>query len=291
MARAGTESILTVGGRRVALVEYGDPQGRPVFLLHGIPASRLGNEFVDGPARQRGVRVICPDRGGVGGSESVPGRTLAGYAREIDELADALEFGEFAVVGYSGGGPFAVACAAGCGPRLTSAALMAGVAPVDDRDDARAGLAASDLHLLDLSVHRPGRARWLLRFERLATMLVPSLVVKQLAAGLAPADRAELARHDPRAAMAGFVEALRPGPDGVITDYRLWGSPWGVDWSGIRVHVHVFQGDADAIVPVHHAEDLIRRLPDAVGHLQVLPGTGHFSIQGRFGEILDAVGG
>ena len=286
MARGGTESVVTVGGHRVAVAEYGDPQGRPVFFLHGTPACRLGNDFVDAPARERGVRVICPDRGGVGRSDPVPGRTLAGYAREIDDLADALGLDEFGVVGYSGGGPFAVACAAGCGPRLKSVALMASVAPVDDREGARDGLAASDLHLLDLSLHSPARARWLLRFERLATMLVPSLAVKQLAAEVTPVDRAELARHDPRAAMAGFVEALRPGPNGVITDYRLWGSPWAVDWSAIRVPVHVFQGDADAFVPVHHAEDLMRRLPDTMGHLHLLPDTGHFSIQGRFGEIL-----
>ena len=289
MVRVGTDSILSVGGRRVAVAEYGDPQGRSVFLLHGTPACRLGNDFVDAPARERGVRVICPDRGGVGRSEPVPGRTLAGCAREIDDLADVLGIGEFGIVGYSGGGPFAVACAAGCGPRLTSVALMASVAPVDDRDGARDGLATSDLHLLDLSINGPGWARWLLRFERLATMLVPSLAVKQLAAELTPVDQAELARHAPRAAMVGFVEALRPGPNGVITDYRLWGSPWGVDWSGISVPVHVFQGDADAFVPVHHAEDLIRRLPDGVGHRHLLPGTGHFSIQGRVGEILDVV--
>jgi pimeloyl-ACP methyl ester carboxylesterase len=291
MVRAGTESVLTVGGHRVAVAEYGDPAGRPVFLLHGTPACRLGNDFVDVPARERGVRVICPDRGGIGGSEPVPGRTLAGYASELDALADGLGLGSFGVVGYSGGGPFAVACAAGCGPRLTSVGLMASVAPVDDRAGARDGLAASDLHLLDLAVRGSARARWLLRFERLATMLVPALAVNQLAAEVQPVDRAELARQDPRAAMAGFVEALRPGPDGVLTDYRLWGSPWGVDWSGIRVPVHVFQGDADAFVPIHHAEDLMRRLPDRVRHLHVLPGTGHFSIQGRVGEILDAVGG
>ena len=57
----------------------------------------------------------------------------------------------------------------------------------------------------------------------------------------------------------------------------------------MRVPVHVFQGDADRFVPVHHAEDLVRRLPDGIATLHLLPGTGHLSIQSRFGEILDAV--
>lgn len=143
--------MVVSGWRGVALVEHGDPTGKPVFLLHGTPGCRLGHEFADVPARERGVRVVVPDRGGVGGSAPVPGRTLAGYAGELLELADALGIEEFAVVGYSGGGPFAVACAAGCGPRLTSVGLMASAAPIDDRPGAREGLAASDLH-------RPGGA-------------------------------------------------------------------------------------------------------------------------------------
>ncbi|MGI5132041.1 alpha/beta fold hydrolase [Pseudonocardia sp. CA-107938] len=283
-------SAVVCGGRRVAVAEYGDPEGRPVFLLHGTPASRLGNDFADAPARERGIRVLCPDRGGIGRSDPVPGRTVAGYAGELVELADALGIDEFAVIGYSGGGPFAVACAAGCGPRLTSVGLMAAVAPVDDRPGARDGLAASDRHLLDAAVRSPFRAGLVLRFERVVTLLVPALAVRELSAELTPVDRAELARHTPREAMAGFVEALRPGPDGVLTDYRLWGSPWRVDWSAVTVPVHVFQGDADPFVPVHHAEDLVRRLPAGVGHLHLLPGVGHLSLQTRFGEILDALG-
>ena len=219
----------------------------------------------------------------------IPGAPWPATRERSSKLADALGIGEFAVVGYSGGGPYAVAAAAGCGPRLTSVGLMAAAAPIDDRRGAREGLAASDLNLVDLALHHPLRARLQLRFERVGAMLFPAVAVKQLAAEVSLVDQDELARDGGTATMASFVEALRPGPHGVLTDFRLWGSPWGVDWSAVRVPVHVFQGDADRFVPVHHAEDLVRRLPDGIAMLHLLPGTGHLSIQTRFGEILDAV--
>jgi pimeloyl-ACP methyl ester carboxylesterase len=74
-----------------------------------------------------------------------------------------------------------------------------------------------------------------------------------------------------------------------VLDYRLWAKPWGLYWHGITFPVHIFQGDRDAIVPWHHAEDLAARLPNAT--VRRLDGEGHVSIQGRVGEILDAAMG
>jgi pimeloyl-ACP methyl ester carboxylesterase len=114
------------------------------------------------------------------------------------------------------------------------------------------------------------------------------MTVEQFADELAPPDRAALDGADPAAVMAFFVESMRQGPAGVIEEYRLWSSPWDIDWSAIRVPVHLFQGDADQMVPMDHAEDIVARLPDGIGRLHRLPGVGHISIQARIGEILDA---
>ncbi|MGD9528781.1 alpha/beta fold hydrolase [Pseudonocardia sp.] len=282
------QSVVGVRSRRVTLAEHGDPAGRPVFLLHGTPACRLGNEFAHAPAVERGIRVICPDRPGIGGSDPLPGRTLRGYAGELGDLADALGIREFAVVGYSCGGPYALACAAGCGPRLTGVALMAGAGPIGDRPAALDGLAPSDRQLLELVHHRPARAAWTLRAMKLAARYVPAMTVEQFADELAPPDRAALDGADPAAVMAFFVESMRQGPAGVIEEYRLWSSPWDIDWSAITVPVHVFQGEADQMVPMDHAEDIVARLPEGIGRLHRLPGVGHISIHARIGEILDA---
>jgi pimeloyl-ACP methyl ester carboxylesterase len=279
---------LAVNGRKIALVEHGDPAGRPVFLFHGTPASRVGFEYTDQPARERGIRVICPDRPGIGRSEPLPSHTLGGYAGEVLALADALAIDRFSVIGYSCGGPFALSCAAGGGPRVTAVALMAGAGPVDDRDGARAGMAPSDLQLMMLSLHQPGKAARQLRIQRFAARLVPRLAVNSIAAEVSPPDRAALAGEIGPATVRSFVEAMRHGPAGVVADYQLYARPWDIAWPDIAVPVHLFQGDADKYVPMHHAEDIVRRLRPGIGHLRRLEGDGHFSITTRIGEILDS---
>lgn len=288
-ATIGTDRTVTVDGRTVALVEHGDPAGAPVFLFHGVPDSRLGKEFADAPARERGVRVLCPDRGGVGGSDPVGGRSIAGYAGEVLALADVLGIDRFATVGYSCGGPYALSCAAGCGSRVIATALMAGAGPIDDRPGAREGLAPSDVELLETIERRPSRAATMLRIQKLATKLAPGLAIKQIAGELSGPDREELARHTPAETMAFFLESLRQGPGAVIEEYRLWAGPWHLDWAAITGPVAIFQGEDDAMVPMHHAEDILSRLPDGTGTLHRLPATGHLSIQQHIGAVLDAV--
>jgi pimeloyl-ACP methyl ester carboxylesterase len=282
-------TVLTVDGRRVAVAEYGDPAGRPVFLLHGIPASRLGNGFADRPARERGARVIAPDRPGIGGSAPLPGRTIGGYAHEVTALADALGIDRFAVVGYSAGAPYAIAAAAGAADRVRAVALMAGAGPVADRDGARDGMAASDLQMLDLSVRNPRRAARILRVQGLVTRIAPGLALRSIAGELSAADRAALAGGTGRSTLRSFVEAMRQGGGGVVADYRLYAGVWDVAWANVTVPVEIFQGDADGFVPMHHAEDFVARLPSGLGRLHPLAGVGHISITARFGDILDAV--
>ncbi|GAA4938047.1 pimeloyl-ACP methyl ester carboxylesterase [Actinomycetospora succinea] len=284
-----TDRRVTVHGRAVAVVEHGDPAGAPVFFFHGTPDSRLGKDFTDGPARERGLRVLCPDRGGIGRSDPVPGRTIAGYAGEVIALADALGIDRFATVGYSAGGPFALACAAGCGPRITGTALMAGAGPIDDRPGAREGLAKSDLEMLDNLDDHPRREAMMLRLQKWASEIVPKTAVAQIAEELTEPDRAFLARRSPKEEMSFFVESLRQGPAGVMEEYRLWAQPWKIDWSAVTTPVEIFQGEADAMVPMHHAEDIASRLPTGVGRLHRLPATGHLSIQDHVGDVLDAL--
>ena len=152
------ELVRLPDGRRVAVASHGDPQGMPLFLFHGIPGSRLGLHYVDGPAKQRGVRVVCPDRPGVGRSDPHPERTIPFYAADVGALADALGFERFAVLGYSGGAPYALACGAKLPERVSAVGTMAGAGP-HDRPGAREGCSKSDLMLLDLSLRRPFLAR------------------------------------------------------------------------------------------------------------------------------------
>lgn len=279
------EIVRLPDGRRMGVVSHGDPDGRPVVLNHGTPASRLGFEFTDAPARARGFRVLCPDRPGIGRSDPRPGRTLAGWADDMVALADILGIDRFASLGYSGGGPYALAAAAAAPDRVTVAGLIAGVGPID-RPGARQGLAKSDLQLLDLAQRRPWAARALLRALRLGARVSPASALRSFKKEVSAVDQRVLDEQGP-AIMAFFVEALRQGPQGVVDDYLLWAGPWGFALEQVRVPVHVWQGDDDSMVPMRHAEDMAARIPNATLHR--LPGVGHVSIQLHIGEILDSL--
>src|SRR5688500_17491209 len=99
-------------GRRLAWEIYGNKSGRPVFLLHGSPASRLGPRPSERTLRDEDICLITFDRSGYGRSDPDPGRTIAKVAGDVKAIADSLGLHRFSVVGRSGGGPHALACAA-----------------------------------------------------------------------------------------------------------------------------------------------------------------------------------
>src|SRR5690348_12319336 len=116
-------------GRRVAVEEWGSPSGSPVLLLHGTPGSRLGPVPRPLVLYQLGIRLITFDRPGYGRSDRMPGRRVADVAADVLEIADALGLERFGVLGRSGGGPHALACAALLPERTTRAAVLVGLAP------------------------------------------------------------------------------------------------------------------------------------------------------------------
>jgi pimeloyl-ACP methyl ester carboxylesterase len=284
------ELVRLPDGRRVAIASHGDPQGRPLFLFHGTPGSRLGLHYVDGPAKERGVRVVCPDRPGVGRSDPHPERTIPGYADDVSALADALGFEQFAVLGYSGGAPYALACGARLPERVSAVGIAAGAGP-HDRPGSREGCSKSDLMLLDLSLRRPFLARLTMFGWAKVARFAPSVALKSLAEDASEPDsrflEAELQERGAAEVMSLFAEVFRQGGGGVVLEYKLYGQPWGFSLEEVSVPVHLWHGEEDLVVPMHHAEDLAARLPDAKSH--TLEGTGHFSIQQHYGTMLDTL--
>src|SRR4051794_16679982 len=170
-AMATNEQVVRLAdGRRVGLAHLGDPAGYPVVVAHGTPASRLGHEFLDEPARARGLRVVCIDRPGMGLSDPKPDRTLSGWAADVAGVADELEFDRFAAFGYSGGGPYALACGARLSERVSAVATMAGVGPVEEPADLE-GLSKGDRQLLGLSKRHPHVAGLVLRGMKLGARI------------------------------------------------------------------------------------------------------------------------
>ena len=253
-------------GRRLAYDDVGDPRGAPLLYFHGGGDSRLTRHPDDAIAEQLGIRLIAVDRPGCGRSDFRRCRSLAEWAADVDEVADALELGRFAVLGWSAGGPHALACARILRDRVERAAVVAGMP-----EPASFALLPRDLHLtLRLARRDPRLAfRVLTRWSR------------------RPTPQTGDADCDPAYA-AGRVEAFRQGSRGLAWELHMLTRQWGFLPEEIRVPVSLWYGARDRVCPPAIGVDLERRIPAA--SLTVVE-DGHQLLFTRWREILTELRG
>jgi len=228
---------------------------------HGSPQTGAPLAPLVTAAAQRGIRLLSYGRPSYGGSSARPGRDVASAAGDVAQLADALEVERFAVMGASGGGPHALACAALLGARVTGAVCLASLAPIAADIDWFAGMVAPG-GLRAAVDGREARAR---RAES-EEFDENSFTAADWAA-LSGA-WASLGKDAGRAGTAGL--------DGLIDDDVAYVAPWGFDVARIEAPVLVVQGGEDRIVPPAHADWLVRHCPRS--ELWLRPRDGHVSI-------------
>ena len=274
-------------GRKLAYSEYGDPAGTPVINCHGGLTSRRDIESCEDDARAAGVRVISPDRPGIGRSDAKPGRALLDWPADVGALADALRVERFAVLGWSAGGPYAAACGFALPERVTSVGLVASAIPGDWPGMAHE-INRPDRRFIALSTRAPWVERLVFRAMGGAARRTPAIFRRLSAISLDGPSR-ELVMSAGASAFSGPIgEGLR-NPAGVIDDYRILGAAWGFDPAEIRQPVHIWQGADDNMLPAGWAERLAARLPNA--NLRLCPGEGHFLALARYPEIFAALAG
>jgi pimeloyl-ACP methyl ester carboxylesterase len=282
------ESTVTIAdGSCVGYYEYGDPTGAPVMALHGVPACGAGFDWADDAARDRGLRIIAPDRPGVGQSDRRAGHRIADYPDHLASVADALGIDRFVVWGYSGGGPYAAACAALLSERLESTAIAAGmgeigvVAVLDDFE-------STDRQMLSMARRHPRVARAIMAGTAAVAKRSPGSAVKSFAKQLSATDRVVIAeRGDPAATMALFTRAFQHGAAGVVDDYAALAQPWEFDLSAATGRVSVWHGSDDPMVPIRHSQALVDQLPHAT--LTTWEGEGHLGAITHVADILDSL--
>jgi pimeloyl-ACP methyl ester carboxylesterase len=281
--RDASSFVTLPSGRRLAYAEAGDPDGVPVVVFHGLPGSRLQQHPDDSIARNAGAWLIHVDRPGFGRSDPCPGRTLDAWPRDVAALADALALGRFAVVGLSGGGPFALACAALLGERLTRVAVVSGVGSPGSMP-----MRGTTLPVW-LAFGMAHASPWLLSAALGAAAQLgrayPDRYLDVVASHMAPADRPILARPEVRAMYArDLPEAFRQGTGAMVDDLSLLSRPWDLPLERVSVPVRFWHGDADRMVPVSAAQHLAAATPGAT--LTLCQGEGHFLILDRWAEVL-----
>jgi pimeloyl-ACP methyl ester carboxylesterase len=239
----------------------------------------------DETARAKGVRMIALDRPGMGLSDYQPRRTLVDWPDDVVQMAAALGLERFAVLGISGGGPYAAACAWMLSERLTRAGIVSCLAPVDVP-----GVIAGMSRLNRLSFQLLGRLA-VLRRVFMAAMAVsvhrrPDRILER---GVGAAvDKEYLGRPDVRKILVeSLSEAFRNGSRGPAWEMGLYARPWGFRLEEIRTPVYLSHGEQDANAPVTMGRYLATVIPEC--QATFYSGGGHLHFIDRLPEIFAAV--
>lgn len=271
-------------GRTMTWAEFGAPDGVPVLNCHGGLLCRFDVEPCAVEFAEAGLRVVSPDRPGVGGSDRKPGRSTHDWVDDARELLDSLEIERCAVMGWSLGGQYAAAVAAGLGDRVTRAAIVAGCPPLDDH--ARlAQLNRLDRSLAKLSKRAAPVARVAFTVSARIGRRSPLRLAKYEAKHSPAADATVIRDHGEWLGLA-MGEGGRNGA-GMVDEYRAFVGPWGFALGDIAVPTRVYQGTADQLVPPSWAEELTVGIAGA--ELTEYPDEGHMVGISRRVEIARAL--
>lgn len=278
--------VPTSDGRVLSVETSGDSDGFPVILLHGTPGSRNGPKPRFSVLYRLGVRLITYDRPGYGGSSRSPGRQVVDAANDVLTIMDYLGIDEFSVVGRSGGGPHALACAARCVGRVKRAAALVSVAPAnaaeldwfDGMTEANVDeYTVADTDLVELSKR--------LQVVANRTRENPESILNDLSLQLSTADQKIVRGVQWRRLLAmTYAEALRHGAGGWVDDVMALRSDWGFDLRSIKVPVLLWHGLEDNLSPVSHTRWLADQIANATVWVQ--PGAAHFGAVEVLPDIL-----
>jgi pimeloyl-ACP methyl ester carboxylesterase len=253
--------VSVADGRRLRVHDSGAGDALTLIWHHGSPQTGAPLTPLLAGAARRDIRLVSYGRPGYGGSSPRPGRDVASAATDVEHIAEALGVDRFAVIGASGGGPHALACAALLGARAVAAVGLASPAPYTDEFDWFSGMQSPD----GLQAARDGRSARA-AFAASEVFDEESFTAADWAAIAGPWK--SLAADAGRAADAG--------PDGLIDDDVALVAPWGFEVADIAAPVLLVHGGADRVIPVTHAQRLLHhcRRPE----LWLRPGDGHVSI-------------
>ena len=270
-------------GRTLAYGSFGDPDGAPLLLLDG-PGSRVVAHFAHEPALAAGVHVIGPDRPGMGDSDPKPGRTILDWPPDAAALADHLEWERFAVLGVSGGSPYACATAKELGERVTRLGIVGGISPLD-LPGARHGMSRATKSGFFFA----RRAPWVLRqgFRRMGARAQrhPEEIAQRLMA-TRPEDQFVM-RTPNRELLIDGMPVMWRSADANAHEFRLMTKPWGFELEDITVPTLLWYGEDDTVHPPGMGRAMEERIPDT--RATYVPDAGSFAFITHLEPILRAL--
>lgn len=256
----------------------GPAGGLPLVIHEGTPVGLVVNPRLADAAAARGLRVVQAARPGYEGSAPRPGRRVADVAPDIAAVLDAIGADTFVSIGFSGGGPHSLACAALLPGRCLAAATVAGVAPYGAAGlDFLAGMGPENVEEFGLAVRGADALTPFLEKEAAVLgQISGEQIVASLGGLISAADAAVLTGQYSEALAVALRGAVRTGIAGWRDDDLAFTADWGFSLDAAGGLAAIWQGDQDNMVPFAHGQWLAARIPGARVHLE--PGAGHLTM-------------
>lgn len=264
-------------GTRVAWNEYGDPAGRPLFYHHGWPSSRLQARLLHHLARERGFRVLALDRPGMGQSTWLPGCSLFLWASVLEAFADAHGIERFYQLGVSGGGPYALACAARMPERLIASTVLCGAVPI--WNNGSEGLHPVYRIMIPLTKLPKSWFSPFLRFAARHSSGSPERPPVSWVLRMLPEPDRRIMVENPeiqKVFAESFIEGVRQGARCVMDNGEIYLHDWEISFKDLRHPIHYWHGGRDQHISAAMVERFVSRVAGA--SLTVDAEEGHFSL-------------
>jgi pimeloyl-ACP methyl ester carboxylesterase len=269
------QTLVLSDGRTLGYAEYGDSAGAPLFFFHGFPGTRHMGKTASEVALKLKLRLICPDRPGFGLSDFQKDRTIADWPGDVVQLADALGLDRFGVIGVSGGGPYAAACARFIPERLNRTSIVCGVGPFN-APNATQGMGMQNRIMFGVSRYLPGMVGALMARMMNSARRDPDKAIQRMKASLPAVDQRVLERPEARDI---FLDSAAPRADSrraIAQEAALYVNDWGFELSDIRAEVHLYQGELDLNVSPNMGRIQAAQIPNCDAHFY--PDEGHMSL-------------
>jgi len=268
--------LMLKDGNKVSYTDLGDPQGKPLILCHGFPSSSLQAYMMDDSCKKLNLRLLCPDRPGMGDSTYKKDRSLHDWVPFLEKFVDALSIEKFSIIGVSGGCPYALLAGQELAYRIEHISVVCGAPELCSFQD------KSDMMLpyrLLMPIRQAPSAlfnpfiyvsRWI------ATQNTNEYPLKWFLSFTPRADREFIEKVGFNEVVKSFVGALQQGASAVLCDAQAYFEKWPIDWATYPKKVHFWHGTDDTNIPCRMTREICNRLPQ--GQFHELKGEGHYSV-------------
>ncbi len=285
---SSNNTITLKDGRTLGYAEYGNKKRFPIFYFHGGQESRLSSKFMDSTAKSLNIRLISPDRHGIGLSTFKENRRFLDWANDTEELANCLGLSRYSIFGLSGGAPHVLTCLQTNTERIVKASIISGATPYNYKNSTKGMWFPVKIIHWFASMKNDWMIRKIIQKDYEELIKNPEKRMKQFQEHLPSPDK-ELMRRNPEYGkdfITGSLESYNQGIDGVVQEWKLYVDAWDIDLTTIQFPVMLWYGSEDNMAPIQRGFYYRNQLLNST--LKIVENEGHFSlIRNHLEEILN----